>query len=127
MRVTKRRFLGATGTGIAAALGVTQFTQNTQATGIQVNEFQIPDLDKSVHAPVNKARARVSGSWSVDAQTHPTRVVLRFEAKRRTSSNYQQLTAKGYRSDLSETMQRDYSLKANAPSKRLLSPRYIRF
>ena len=113
MEVTKRRFLGATGTGIVAALGLTQLTGQSQATGIRVREFRMPDLQKSVHAPINKARTRVSGQWSIDAQTLPTRIVLRFEAKRRTSRNYQQLAAQGYRSDLSKTMRRDYSLKGN--------------
>lgn len=109
MRVTRRKAIAAGGTTLAGLFGLTTLTQQSKATGIKVDEFTIPDLQKNVHDPVNKARARVSGSWSIDAETMPTRVVLRFEAKRRTSSNYQQLAADGRQSGLSKEMTQDYS------------------
>jgi hypothetical protein len=79
--------IGLTTAGSAILLTTTEPTSAASLSG----EFTIPDVDKQVTNPVNGFRLNATANISWEADTTPTKAILRLEVAR--SGAFQQLAA----------------------------------
>jgi len=114
---TKRQLLkGAGGIGGSMLFGglvVRTFSQPSTATQINVQELTIPDTTEDTATPVESATLNVNGTYSVDSEVIPDRVILRLEGKRSTESSYQQLAAEEPSTQLAKQFSEDFAFTAN--------------
>jgi hypothetical protein len=88
-------------------------TDGAQGTVIQVDGLEVKDTSESVANPVSGLQLAVNGTWDIDSDNQPSKIVLRVQGRANETNEFQQIQATDYRSDLSASMQREFSLNGN--------------
>jgi len=78
---------------------------------VEIGDFEVQDFNKEVQNPVAGATLTVSGSYALQSDVVPDRLILRLEAKQ--ALEYSQIASKTVDTNLSKDMAGSYELGGN--------------
>jgi len=113
MPISRRTALGGIATTLVGGTAVYTLSDESKGTQVSVDELSIPSENAKLVNPLDTLTITVDGSYQLESDVQPTKVVLRLEAKKSTVDNYTQLTVTETQADLSKEMTNDFSLNAN--------------